>query len=91
MRNTGVTSNAVAAGGILTADSLERVTQLGRQNGWGQTWEEIEPRLVEALSPNAIGRIGRLEEYADFVAFLASPLAGYITGATLAVDGGWGI
>ncbi|MFC7642211.1 SDR family oxidoreductase [Streptosporangium lutulentum] len=28
-------------------------------------------------------------EYADLVAFLASPVAGYITGATLRIDGGW--
>ncbi|MDX3238580.1 SDR family NAD(P)-dependent oxidoreductase [Streptomyces sp. ME03-5709C] len=90
LKHTGVTSNAVAAGGILTAGALDNLTQLGRQNAWGNTWEEIEPRLVEALAPNAVGRIGRLEEYADFVAFLASPLSAHITGATLAVDGGWG-
>jgi NAD(P)-dependent dehydrogenase (short-subunit alcohol dehydrogenase family) len=33
-------------------------------------------------------RIGRPREYADLVAFLASPLSGYITGATLRADGG---
>ncbi|MFI2299877.1 SDR family NAD(P)-dependent oxidoreductase [Actinacidiphila glaucinigra] len=89
LKHTGVTSNSVAAGGILTADALDKLTQLGLQNGWGHSWEEIEPRLVEELAPNAVGRIGRLEEYADVVAFLASPLSAYITGATLAVDGGW--
>ena len=34
------------------------------------------------------GRYGRPEEFADAVAFLASTLASYITGATLRVDGG---
>nr|WP_042193781.1 SDR family NAD(P)-dependent oxidoreductase [Kibdelosporangium sp. MJ126-NF4]CEL20910.1 3-oxoacyl-[acyl-carrier protein] reductase [Kibdelosporangium sp. MJ126-NF4]CTQ98285.1 3-oxoacyl-[acyl-carrier protein] reductase (EC 1.1.1.100) [Kibdelosporangium sp. MJ126-NF4] len=89
LKHTGVTSNAIAAGGILTPTSRPHLVDLGRQNGWGQTWEEIEPRLVEALAPNDIGRIGRVEEYADIATFLASPLSGYITAATFAVDGGW--
>jgi len=35
-----------------------------------------------------LGRLGRPEEIAHAVAFLASPQAGYITGATLHVNGG---
>lgn len=35
------------------------------------------------------GRIGKPEDIANAVVFLASPEADYITGATLAVDGGW--
>jgi len=32
--------------------------------------------------------VGRLEEIADTVAFIASPLSGYITGVNLRIDGG---
>ncbi|MDO8595068.1 MAG: SDR family oxidoreductase, partial [Sulfuricaulis sp.] len=35
-----------------------------------------------------LGRLGRAEEIAHAVAFLASPQAGYITGTTLHVNGG---
>ena len=37
----------------------------------------------------ALGRYGKPEEVAAAVAFLASPAAAYITGATLNVDGGF--
>lgn len=43
-----------------------------------------------ATVPNvALGRYGRTEEIASFVAYLASPEAGYITGAGLLIDGGY--
>ncbi|HET8911530.1 MAG TPA: SDR family oxidoreductase [Ktedonobacteraceae bacterium] len=38
----------------------------------------------------ALGRLGRPEEVADAVLFLASDLSGFITGATIPVDGGVG-
>jgi 3-oxoacyl-[acyl-carrier protein] reductase len=37
----------------------------------------------------AIGRYGKDEEIASFVAYLVGPEAGYITGASLSIDGGF--
>ena len=37
----------------------------------------------------AINRYGRDDEIADFVAYLAGPQAGYITGSSLTIDGGF--
>jgi 3-oxoacyl-[acyl-carrier protein] reductase len=36
----------------------------------------------------ALARYGTADEVADAVAFLVGPEAGFITGATLAIDGG---
>ena len=37
---------------------------------------------------HAMGRIGKAEEVADSIVYLASPMASFITGAALVVDGG---
>jgi len=34
-------------------------------------------------------RLGRVEEFANTVAFLCSERASYVTGVSLSVDGGW--
>jgi 3-oxoacyl-[acyl-carrier protein] reductase len=61
---------------------------IAAQRGWGNDWPEIERRAVAEIVPNSVGRMGHVEDIANAVAFLASPLAGYIDGATLRVDGG---
>jgi 3-oxoacyl-[acyl-carrier protein] reductase len=43
---------------------------------------------VATLSQIAMGRFGATDDIANAVAFLASDEAGYITGTTLAIDGG---
>jgi 3-oxoacyl-[acyl-carrier protein] reductase len=67
-----ITVNNVAPGLILT-DRLK---------------ETMPAQLAERTKDIPLGRIGRPEELAALVAFLASPLAGYISGATIQVDGG---
>ena len=74
----GIRVNAVAPGTICT----ERVRSLPDEPGGTEYIEEIKKQ-------HPMGRLGEPEEVARAIAFLASDEASFITGAILAVDGGY--
>jgi len=82
----GITCNVVAPGVIETdiransAEQLDGIVDVNRGVG-------ASSDLMDFLIPSK--RSGKPAEIAEAVAFLASEHAGYITGQTIAVDGGW--
>ena len=94
----GAANYAAAKGGLLSfTKSLAR--EVGR---YDITVNAVCPGLVETrliadmpppvrerhLGHIPLGRFGQPEEVAQAIRYLASPAAAYVTGATLAVDGG---
>ena len=52
--------------------------------------QEANPEFIKILAAHTpLGRIGRPEEVAGVVTFLASNAASYVTGSDISVDGGW--
>ena len=82
---SGITANVVSPGVTLSPGMQrmfeERAVAEGRDmNAWTE--------LAEAYAPNPCGRLGTGDDIAVAVTFIASPLAGYINGTNLMVDGG---
>lgn len=73
----GITVNAVAPGFV--------ETEMARRDRSNADWDAVAKRIA-ALAMT--GRVGRPEDIANAVAFLASPDSGWITAQVLTVDGG---
>jgi 3-oxoacyl-[acyl-carrier protein] reductase len=69
----GITANAIAPAVVDTAMTHAALT------------EDAKRRILERIP---LGRLAQLSDIADLATFLASERAGFITGATIPVDGG---
>ena len=62
------------------------VTELHRAGGMSE--EAYAAFLEHSKTTHPLGRVGNPQEVADLIYFLASDQAGWITGATVSIDGG---
>jgi NAD(P)-dependent dehydrogenase (short-subunit alcohol dehydrogenase family) len=77
----GITVNAVAPGQIET-EMMDSLVEQRLAQGLPDPRDRLRARIP-------MGRLGRADEVAGAYVWLASPLASYVTGQTICVDGGW--
>jgi 3-oxoacyl-[acyl-carrier protein] reductase len=89
LANTGITVNTISPGIIVTPGVEQFYREMATTRGWTtENWNDVEKHVISEVLYNPLGRLGRVEEVANFVAYVASPLADYINGANLRIDGG---
>ncbi len=72
----GITVNAICPGLFMTDINRE--------------WNARHPEVIEAFVKNVpMGRAGEPDEIGPLAVYLASPAAGYVTGAAYVIDGGY--
>lgn len=83
LAGAGILVNVVAPGIVDT----DRVRELDEANAAAQN-RPLAEVAAERAKTIPLGRMGRPDEVANLIVFLASARASYITGTTIAVDGG---
>ena len=80
---SGVRVNQVMPGATGT-DRMQRIVEMKSQNNG----TEVDEEIAKVVADIPVGRWAEASEIADAVAFIASPRASFITGASIPVDGG---
>ena len=80
----GIRCNAICPGTVESPSWTERVLEQARANG-----EDEAAVRAQFVSRQPMGRVGRPEEIAALAAYLSSFEAGFTTGQTHVIDGGW--
>jgi 3-oxoacyl-[acyl-carrier protein] reductase len=89
LARSGITLNSVCPGTILTPAVDRWLVTIRGQYGWNDDLADNERRYTTEVFPQPVPRLGKPREIATMVAYLASPLAGYVNGAHIRVDGGF--
>lgn len=87
LAGTGVTVNAILPGPTFT-DGLEHMLRDATQKSGRTARDEADVFVRSARPTSIIQRAANVDEVANLVAYIASPLSSATTGAALRVDGG---
>ncbi|AUC52266.1 NAD(P)-dependent oxidoreductase [Sagittula sp. P11] len=77
----GIRCNAICPGTVQSPSLEDRLRATG----------DFDKALASFTARQPMGRLGKPEEIAAMVCYLAGDLAGFTTGQAFAVDGGWSI
>jgi NAD(P)-dependent dehydrogenase (short-subunit alcohol dehydrogenase family) len=88
LANSGVTVNGVSPGMTVTPMLEKWLASMAAAHGLGHDAAKGEEWVLKNDVRLTVARLGRPDDIAHAVVFIASPLANYINGTTLRVDGG---
>ncbi|WP_040605120.1 SDR family oxidoreductase [Sagittula stellata] len=77
----GIRCNAICPGTVQSPSLEDRLRATG----------DFDKALADFTARQPMGRLGKPEEIAEMVCYLAGDMAGFTTGQAFAVDGGWSI
>lgn len=87
LAGSGVTVNTVSPGMIYTAGLEDFLRVFAEKRGWGDDVDKAADYILKGTG-QTVHRIGQPEDVAHAVAYLASPIADFVNGVNLHMDGG---
>ncbi len=84
---TGVTANAISVGIIATPDSEVELLKAAASLG-AEDWRGVEKEIATSVFRQQVPRIGRPDDIAWAITYLASPRADFVTGTNIVIDAG---
>jgi NAD(P)-dependent dehydrogenase (short-subunit alcohol dehydrogenase family) len=87
LSKTGVTVNTVSPGMIRTAGLEDFLRVFAAKRGWDDDIDRAADYILQGTG-QTVNRIGEVDDIAHAVAYLASPLADFVNGVNLHLDGG---
>ncbi len=87
LAKTGVTVNTVSPGMIRTAGLEDFLRGFAAKRGWDDDIDRAADYILQGTG-QTVNRIGEVDDIAHAVAYLASPLADFVNGVNLHLDGG---
>jgi NAD(P)-dependent dehydrogenase (short-subunit alcohol dehydrogenase family) len=88
LANTGITVNTVSPGLIWTPANEAFFADLAVAMGLGNDVQKALDHVLKEHARQSVGRVGQPRDIAAGVAYLASPLADFVNGTNLRIDGG---
>jgi 3-oxoacyl-[acyl-carrier protein] reductase len=85
---SGVTSNAVMPGLIYTQQLDQFLRNIALQQGWEDDIEKAKDHVLKNVVRQTVSRLGEVNDIANYVCYVASPLSDFMTGSVVRIDGG---
>jgi NAD(P)-dependent dehydrogenase (short-subunit alcohol dehydrogenase family) len=87
LSKTGITVNTVSPGMIRTEGLEDFLRSFAAKRGWGDDLDKAADYILQGTG-QTVNRIGQVEDVAYAVAYLASPISGFVNGINIHMDGG---